>query len=145
MQELEKILEEIERYVKVYQTPPLGIEVEGTVELLESCRDIIRKHMSGKDTDVPANDGWISVEDRLPELFGKYWATIRYDDGRISEPVVVDFRGVPKKYVVDTPNGREYETWGIDSAFCGSRVIAWRSYYIPEPYRPEGSDNHDGE
>lgn len=86
------------------------------------------------------NDGWIPVEDRLPEVFGKYWATIRYDDGRTSEPVVVDFRGVRQKYVVDTPNGREYETWGIDSAFHGGRVIAWRPYYIPEPYHPERSE-----
>ncbi len=98
---------------------------------LEHNADIIRKHM---------NDGWISAKERLPEVFGKYWATIRYDDGRISEPIVVDFRGVRQKYVVDTPNGREYETWGIDSAFHGSRVIAWRPYYIPEPYRPERSE-----
>ena len=98
---------------------------------IEYLKDIIRKHM---------NDGWIPVEERLPEVFGKYWATIRYDDGRISKPIVVDFRGVRQKYVVDTPNGREYETWGIDSAFHGSRVIAWRPYYIPEPYRPERSE-----
>lgn len=80
--------------------------------------------------------GWIPVEERLPKVHGKYWATIRYDTGRISKPTVVDFRGVQQKYVVDTPNGREYETWGIDSAFYGSRVIAWRPYYIPDPYRP---------
>lgn len=98
---------------------------------IEYLKEIIRKYM---------NDDWIPVEERLPEVFGKYWATIRYDDGRISEPIVVDFRGVRQKYVVDTPNGREYETWGIDSAFHGSRVIAWRPYYIPESYRPERSD-----
>lgn len=109
-------LKEIQQYQEI-----------GTVE---ECRNIILKHM---------NDGWIPVEDKLPEVFGKYWATIRYDDGRISEPIVVDFRGVQEKYVVDTSNGREYETWGIDSAFHGSRVIAWRPYYIPEPYRPERS------
>ena len=120
MQELEKILEEID--IKIAGS--MGKKREGLLE----AREIIRKHM---------NDGWIPVEERLPELFGKYWATIRYDDGRISEPVVVDFRGVPKKYVVDTPNGMEYETWGIDSAFHGSRVIAWRPYYIPEPYQPK--------
>ena len=84
--------------------------------------------------------GWIPVERRLPQVFGKYWATIRYSDGRISEPVVVGFRGTRKKYVVDTPNGREYETWGIDSAFYGSRVIAWMPYYVPESYQPERSD-----
>ena len=110
-------LKEIQQYQEI-----------GTVE---ECRNIILKHM---------NDGWIPVEDKLPEVFGKYWATIRYDDGRISEPIVVDFRGVQEKYVVDTSNGREYETWGIDSAFHGSRVIAWRPYYIPEPYRPERSE-----
>ena len=64
-------LKEIQQYQEI-----------GTVE---ECRNIILKHM---------NDGWIPVEDKLPEVFGKYWATIRYDDGRISEPIVVDFRGV---------------------------------------------------
>ena len=138
MQELEKILEEIDQEKK---NAALSIRhttgyKAGQIRMAERIEEIIRKHM---------NDGWIPVEDRLPEVFGKYWATIRYDDGRTSEPVVVDFRGVRQKYVVDTPNGREYETWGIDSAFHGSRVIAWRPYYIPEPYRPERSDNHDGE
>ena len=126
MQELEKILEEIRRGGSIRFAN--FIEPAITVGEVEK---IIRKHM---------NDGWISVEERLPEVFGKYWATIRYDDGRISEPIVVDFRGVRQKYVVDTPNGREYETWGIDSAFHGSRVIAWRPYYIPELYRPERSE-----
>ena len=131
MQELEKILEDIRGLEKILITDPMKLMVDmGEVE------DIIRNHMNG---------GWIPAEERLPEVFGKYWATIRYDDGRISEPVVVNFQGVKQKYVVDTPNGREYETWGIDSAFHGSRVIAWRKYYIPEPYRPERSDNHDGE
>lgn len=124
MQELEKILEEIDLKI----TGSMGRRREGLLE----AENIIRKRM---------NDGWISVDERLPEVFGKYWATIQYDDGRISEPIVVDFRGVRQKYVVDTPNGREYETWGIDSAFHGSRVIAWRPYYIPEPYRPERSND----
>lgn len=124
--QLEKVLEEID--VKIAGS--MGKKREGLLE----ARDIIRKHI---------NDGWIPVEERLPEVFGKYWATIRYDDGRISEPVVVDFRGVRQKYVVDTPNGREYETWGIDSAFHGSRVIAWRPYHIPEPYRPERRVKND--
>lgn len=132
MQELEKILEEIKAH-RNFASECGNFNVASAFEL---CVEIIRKHM---------NDGWIPVERGLPEVFGKYWATIRYDDGRTSEPVVVDFRGVRQKYVVDTPNGREYETWGIDSAFHGSRVIAWKPYYIPEPYCPERSDNHDGE
>ena len=137
MQELEKILEEIEMKKKKcldivrVEIDPMEITIHREqYKGLRMAEDIIRKHM---------NDGWIPAKERLPEVFGKYWATIRYDDGRISEPIVVDFRGVRQKYVVDTPNGREYETWGIDSAFHGSRVIAWRPYYIPEPYRPERS------
>ena len=58
MQELDKILKQIDQYVRLYQTPPFGREIEGTVELLEVCGNIIRKHM---------NDGWIPVEKRLPE------------------------------------------------------------------------------
>ena len=199
MQELEKILEEIDNL----KSECLNGEYEpaygaGALDMANAIKDIIRKHLSrendpeitrsSRDTE-PAeeinlseeefeilrfadsatfrcgneyvslymgedeatreykivDDGWIPVEERSPEVFGKYWATIRYSDGRISEPVVVDFRGVKQKYVVDTPNGREYETWGIDSAFHGSRVIAWRPYHIPEPYHPGRSDNHDGE
>ena len=121
-QELEKILEKIDNRVHFYDNAGEPMMYVKTV------KDIICNHM---------NDGWIPVEERLPEVFGKYWITIRYNDGRISEPIVADFRGVKRKYVVDTPNGREYETWGIDSAFHGSRVIAWRPYYIPEPYRPK--------
>lgn len=131
MQKIEKILEEIRGLEKILIPDTMQFMVD-----MDKVEDIIRKHM---------NDGWIPVDERLPEVFGKYWATIRYDDGRISEPIVVDFRGVRQKYVVDTPNGREYETWGIDSAFHGSRVIAWRPYYIPEPYHPERSNNHDRE
>lgn len=40
MQELEKILEEIEMYIRTYQTPPYGREVDGTVELLERCGNL---------------------------------------------------------------------------------------------------------
>ena len=126
MQKLEKILEEIDGMIERYKENP-RLEVVDICYGLNQAKRIIRKHM---------NDGWIPVEERLPEVHGKYWATIRYDTGRISKPTVVDFRGVQQKYVVDTPNGREYETWGIDSAFYGSRVIAWRPYYIPDPYRP---------
>ena len=50
MQELEKILEEID--IKI--SGSMGRKREGLLE----ARDIIRKHM---------NDGWIPVEKRLPE------------------------------------------------------------------------------
>lgn len=60
MQELEKILEEIEKqkscclmigYAKEYN--------QGALKMAEVIEDIIRKHM---------NDGWIPVEERIPEV-----------------------------------------------------------------------------
>lgn len=134
MQELDKILEEIEAE-HPYKIPG---DYESYSQYNEAWQDAIDRVRVKLEEfyKEKENAGWIPVEERLPEVHGKYWATIRYDTGRISKPTVVDFRGVQQKYVVDTPNGREYETWGIDSAFYGSRVIAWRPYYIPDPYRP---------
>lgn len=51
MQELEKILEEIEE-----KAVCAGYEDQGFVKM-KHIREIIRKHM---------NDGWIPVEERLP-------------------------------------------------------------------------------
>lgn len=146
MQELEKILKEIDKATDEYGMVDY-INDEPVISK-NRAKDIIRKHLSHENTteitrSSQENDGWIPVEKALPEVSGKCWATVRYNDERLSEPVVVDFRGVPQKFVVDTPNGREYETWGIDSAFHGSRVIAWRPYYIPEPYRPERSRENE--
>ena len=122
---------------------PDGIYADNQACMCTASKMAAKRLLEYEDTGLTpeqiveqTNAGWIPVEERLPEVHGKYWATIRYDTGRISKPTVVDFRGVQQKYVVDTPNGREYETWGIDSAFYGSRVIAWRPYYIPDPYRP---------
>ena len=64
MQELEKILEEIKESSIIVATskehyihPQDGRFVEEVV-LLDCVEDIIRKHM---------NDGWIPVEERLPD------------------------------------------------------------------------------
>ena len=59
MQELEKILEEIDRQ----KSECLSGEYEpayaaGALDMANAIKDIIRKHM---------NDGWISVEESLPE------------------------------------------------------------------------------
>lgn len=59
MQELEKILEEIESHA-------IEFEVFGVSDDYISVgwvKDIIRKHMVGKDNNVHTNDGWIPVED----------------------------------------------------------------------------------
>lgn len=60
MQELEKILEEID--IKIAGS--MGKKREGLLE----AREIIRKHM---------NDGWIPVEERLPIPNKEIWVTAK--------------------------------------------------------------------
>ena len=122
MQEIEKILEEIDKATDEYGMVDY-INDEPVISK-NQAKEIIRKHM---------NDGWIPVEERLPEdlytpseLYER-WFLITTPFGE--EKVVQRTSCVPTGYV-----------WfdGYDSV----RVSAWR--YI-EPYRPERSDNNDGE
>lgn len=83
--------------------------------------EIIRRNLNGKGTDVPAKDGWIPVEERLPE------------EKRAN-------------YEVTFINECGYEEHGFARWYDGefhvpAVVIAWRNHL--EPYRPERSDNHD--
>lgn len=112
MQELEKILEEI-KSASVYAETKDGYGALcvpiGTIE----C--IIQKHM---------NDGWIPVEERLPEADGFYMATM---DGEIV--------GQEESFV----GLAEFENslW-VDDDMDYKCIIAWRP--LPEPYRPERSE-----
>ena len=124
MQELEKILEEIGSKI----AESMGKKREGLLE----AEEIIRKHMSGKDTDVPTNDGWIPVEDRLPERtldeklnksYKKYLVFIDSVDGWDIDMALYDFWN-DKKWREAHDGYGEIEN-----------VIAWRP--LPEPYRPE--------
>lgn len=117
MQELDKILEEIDREEK---NALLSIEhttgyKAGTSNMANTIKDIIRKHM---------NDGWISVEDGLPEKPENGYQEPEYNvmiKGAII-PTTLKFTS-KGKWKDDL--GQEYE------------IIAWRP--LPEPYRPEGS------
>ena len=122
MQELEKILEEIEHLEKIqfssYTKPLITIE---------DVEKIIRKHM---------NDGWIPVEERLPE---------RTPDEKINNSY--------KKYLVFIDN---IDYWDIDIAvydlwndkkwrefsntYCEiENVTAWCS--LPDPYKKIQEEN----
>ena len=152
MQELEKILEEIEK-LRGQVGSECTSEDHYIKKAWEHCLDrvvgIIRKRM---------NDGWIPVEERLPEEWEK--VIVWYEYFRYGE------------------YNRMYETYGIGWQYDGhwagdvsgtkARCIAWQP--LPEPYRlkqpetckytggsccwpvdlcrecpnhPERSDNHD--
>lgn len=130
MQELENILEEIEQRKtsaeKLIVKPPhdkldqvANDTAEAFIEAYKECQEIIRKHM---------NDGWISVDDRLPKTNGTYNVTRHIDGHFISDSAYFDGQN----------------TWHSDNRVNHSRpyltdVIAWRP--LSEPYRPERSND----
>ena len=120
MQELEKILEEIGSKI----AESMGKKREGLLE----AENIIRKHM---------NDGWIPVEERMPEEYGEYLVTIVPSAGYLWAKRIIanfsDLMGIVKKPIFYTG-----EVGKIDFEDITDMVIAWRP--LPEPYRPERSE-----
>ena len=115
MQELEKILEEVNRRINEYVDHDYVRGSGDVVKGLSIAKSIVRKHM---------NDGWIPVEDRPPKTNGTYNVT-RYIDGH---------------FISDSAYFDGQNTWHSDNRVNHSRpyltdVIAWRP--LPEPYRPE--------
>ena len=118
MQELEKtLLKETEQLVNMHYEDDSVKTI-----ILRNLRDI-RKHMCGKDTGAPTNDGWIPVEERLPKA---------------GEHVLVSFRsaGFLPATAIISENGR----WSMLQGAKGfndvtENVIAWGP--LPEPYRPK--------
>lgn len=131
MQELEKILEEIgelrgqagsectseDHYIK-----------KAWEHCLDRVVDIIRKHM---------NDGWVSVEDRLPEK-NEYFV----DTSSNKEFPNGYYRRLEIAYMTDTVeyihgyyDGYKWMDEYLDAI---KNVVAWR---IHEPYRPERSSD----
>ena len=120
MQELEKILEEIDQEVKEYMEIDFGDEYNaGAKYMAKMARKIIRKHM---------NDGWIPVEERLPE---EPKENPVFDDKPL-ELYLVDMGGsYPLRAFW---NGKEFtDGWSV------LKVTAWMP--LPEPYRPERSND----
>lgn len=117
MQELEKILEEIDDLAEEYMSGYVPLGVQDMCAGMKKAQEIIRKHM---------NDGWIPVEERLPEEkanpvsqdFYEYQVTAKFGN-------VEDVRHY--KY----GNGHWWHGPGIVDQY----VLAWREN--PEPYRPE--------
>ena len=145
MQELEKILEEIEN---TFKENIENIEDENGVHhfVIDSftatflAKEIIRKHMNNNNLCEKCsrrkwyqigykdgkNDGWIPVEERLPDENGIYLATC--DDAEV--PVK------QMRYEKDVkPNGLFYDVYGI----YDGKVYAWRP--LPDLYKKIQEEN----
>ena len=141
MQELEKILEEIELEKKRISLSRDCSNEHAVTEIifLEKIEKIIRKHM---------NDGWIPVEKYgLPKDEGVYDLTII---NGLEEYVSVRWQFLSGTHLSGTQHYVDGVHYWADNyrgdpinEFLSERVIAWRKK--PEPYRPERSDNHDRE
>ena len=133
MQELEKILEEIDHEKDLRLK--LGYDgwyLAGAVDMANAIKDIIRKHM---------NDGWIPVEERLPEKNEYFVETSGDKDfpNGYYKRLEIAYMTDTIEYVHGYYDGYKWMDKYLDTI---KNVVAWR---IHEPYRPERSDNNDGE
>ena len=128
MQELEKILEEIGE-LRGQAGSECTSEDHYIKKAWEHCLDrvvgIIRKHM---------NDGWIPVEDGLPEVCRKIEEDPECPEYNVTIP------GAEKATTLKYSPADE--TWFDDLGYVYP-VIAWKP--LPEIYHPERRDKHDGE
>lgn len=120
MQELEKILEEIDTATDEYGMVDY-INDEPVISK-NQAKEIIRKHM---------NDGWIPVEKfGLPhsnEHDFRFWVTIQYTNG-FRHTIKAKWDCFDKCFIHQ--NGKKIL----------QDVIAYKYYSAPEPYPPERSD-----
>lgn len=114
MQELEKILKEIDGMIERYKENP-RLEVVDICYGLNQAKRIIRKHM---------NDGWIPVVRGLPEL----------NEDELSEDVLISFSD-SYSICIGFYDFNEKRWYVHGSGPYIGRVVAWRP--LPEPYRPE--------
>ncbi len=152
MNVLEKILEEIEERVNIVENIPVNEDddfldgeecyedgrVQGRYEELVWCRGIIHSHMDDED-----NDGWIPVEDGLPEehdsIFAKFkgtdmWSNAMFEKSSDKVNVTFEFEdGTRKSGTSYTIDGK----WECEKGNCAvkRKVIAWSS--LLESYKPK--------
>ena len=129
MQELEKVLEEIEaERADIDESPSIKDRMldRHWNNCLDTVADIIKKHM---------NDGWIPVQDKLPE--DDVDVLITYAD--IYDENYTDICITTYGYAYLGGNKLDFKEWRSSFEYFRSnyKVIAWQP--LPEPYRPERS------
>ena len=142
MQELEKILEEIESRIEYlekikgkYEDGNEKMAIWFRIDEIKRIKKIIRKYM---------NDGWISVDERMPTQEeckdNLFWITYGYfsSSSRVAQcQWVLSYD--------ENGNDDSYSEFYIDQApsiYVPSQnlVTAWKIINIPEPYRLERSE-----
>ena len=147
MTTIEKILQEIEEMKYPIDGIGCGLEDAGITDRYESAEygwneaadmayDEVKNHLS--DTE---NEGWILVEDGLPEernsMFAKWKGTDKWSESmfeKISSDVNVTVEyedGTRQTITAHTLDGK----WALPNRVVKQKVIAWRP--LPESYNPE--------
>lgn len=138
MQELEKILEEIELEKKrlVFYPDCSSAFSAAQIRTIEKIEQIICKYMSNCKR---MNDGWIPVQDKLPE--DDVDVLITYAD--IDDENYTDICITTYGYAYLGGNKLDFKEWRIPFEYFRSnyKVIAWQP--LPEPYRPERSRENE--
>lgn len=125
MRELEKILEEIDETIERYgENPYIDEKVTDLCYGMNIAKGIIRKRM---------NDGWIPVQDKLPE--DDVDVLITYAD--IDDENYTDICITTYGYAYLGGNKLDFKEWRSPFEYFKTnyKVIAWRP--LPDPYRPE--------
>ena len=132
MNVLEKILEEIDR--EIYKQREICNEVLDTPgyrlyeRTMKRAKDIVERHIDDvKDTNVPSNDDWIPVEERLPEEKGD----ITKDFNLFKESLHLITDGV--NVIIATFDGGYFRC--CDDYVPYTDVTAWQP--LPKPYKPK--------
>lgn len=142
MNVLEKILEEIKEVEKKFVVGHEVLFALGATGIATEIEEIIRSHMNDED-----NNGWIPVEDGLPEehksMFAKLKGTHMWNNAmfeKVSDEVNVTIEledGTRKTTTSHTLDGK----WKVEKeCVVNKKVIAWRP--LPKPYKPENRNNN---
>lgn len=138
MNVLEKILEEIEH--EAMTNKEIGRK---QCEGMARAMTIIRSHMNDED-----NNGWIPVEERLPEehdsIFANFKGTENWNIGMFEKKsdnvnVTIELEdGTRKTTISCTLDGN----WKIERelGFVKKKVVAWKPF--PKPYKSENRNNN---
>ena len=144
MNVLEKILEEIEEHTIEFESFGMCddyVSVGWAKDIIRShmgdvpkCRECSRRkfYMQGYE-DGKKNDGWIPVEDKLPEEKGWYQCTCS-DKEIWNDDIVRDLYYYPE--IKEFVDNIRYEANGlkdIEKYYWTKYVTAWQP--LPEPYK----------